>query len=132
MSYTLSFRTVISGNIAKPVDKTVSVTADGLDERDLAVPVGTDQQVLIAFTVASVKGLVISSDQNMTLETNSGTSPAQTFTLTAGQPLVWYTGCGYTNPFTVDVTAFYFTNGTAVTANVAITILKDSTPAFLL
>lgn len=76
----------------------------------------TDTLVACAFTAANVQGFEIVASVDMTLETNSSSSPANTFSLKAGRPFTWSKSAAYyTNPFTSNVTAFYLTNTSAGT-----------------
>lgn len=62
------------------------------------------------FDVADIQSLIIVSDQNLTIETNSGGSPDDTINLVAGIPLEWSkSGNYFPCPFTVDVTGLYIT-----------------------
>jgi hypothetical protein len=128
VSFTIKFRSVVSGNDVQAVDKTVEVTADGLDSREVQITVGSDREVSVAFTLAALKGYYIVSDQALTLETNSSSAPTDTIILAAGKPLVWNESSGNAKHFTADVTKFFFTNAAAVTANVSIRVAKDATP----
>lgn len=74
----------------------------------------------VAFTRANLQLLWIISDQNITLKTNSTSSPDNTFSLLAGVPLV-IAADGYwaaTVFLAADVTKFYWTNASGVTANI--------------
>lgn len=63
-----------------------------------------------AFDVADIQAVILLSDQNLTLETNSGGSPDDTISLIAGVPLEWSRSAGYFPcPFTVDVTGLFVT-----------------------
>lgn len=111
------------------LSEVVAVTADGEKNFDVTVNASTtDRQVDIAFEYADVKSLYLHSDVNLTLETNSGSSPTQTITLTADVPIIWYANGGYACPFTSNVTKFYFTNATATAATVKFRLLEDLTP----
>lgn len=71
----------------------------------------SDALVAWACDVSQLKGLFMVASGNMTVETNSGSSPGDTITLLAGVPLWWSTGLtGATNPLTTDVTALYITS----------------------
>lgn len=64
--------------------------------------------VAITFTAANVQSFLFVASQNCTILTNSTSSPGDTINLKAGIPFQWGTSPGYfTNPFTVNVTAFY-------------------------
>ena len=70
----------------------------------------SDATLTAAFNYANVQAVYILADQNCTLETNSGSSPDNTFSLIAGRPLVWSRSAGYTsNPFTANVTGLFVT-----------------------
>lgn len=130
MSYTLRFRNVLSGDIASPIDKNVEITADGLTTRSLTIAASTtDQQVIVAFTTAALKGCYLVSTQDITIETNSSSAPDDTITLSANEPLVWHTDCGLTIPFSANVTTLYLTTGAiSASATVTLVFLHDTTP----
>ena len=80
------------------------------------------------FIVARLKSIIILSDEDLTLEVNSTAGSGGTFALQANKPLIWYAGSYYANPFSVDVTALYFSNAGANNANVKMAALVDPTP----
>lgn len=89
----------------------------------------TDKQVTANIDVSALKSLYILSDQDMTLETNSGSTPDDTIALKANKPVVWESSSGYfSNPLTADVTALFFTNASGSAANLKIRTLEDPTP----
>lgn len=107
----------------------VEVTADTMVRQTISVAGSTtDKLVNIAIDVSELKVLYLYSDEDVMIQTNSGSSPNDTINLAAGKPCVWYTGCGITNPLTVDVTKFYLTNAGSDTATVEIAVLQDGTP----
>ena len=83
----------------------------------------TDQQQAIDFVKANLQLIYIKSDQDLTLETNSSSAPADTITITAGIPYVWVAGSGITNPFAGNVTTTYWTNAGASLATVYVRVL---------
>lgn len=90
------------------------------------IPDGTTNQlILIAIDVSLLKFLVIKSDKNITIKTNSSGSPDDTLVIYANNPYVWadgdYNGC----LVTTDVASMYITNATADDANVQIIALVD-------
>ena len=101
-------------------------TVSGTNEQ-AAVPTinagATNVQVPIAFPVASVLSFIITTTQPVTLKKNSTSSPGNTFSLTGTGAFTWQSTSGETNPFTVDVTTFYFTNAGANNAQVTIRVL---------
>lgn len=93
-----------------------------------AIPASsTDLLVAGNIDVSQLKAFWIKSDVALTIETNSGSSPADTITLTAGRPVIWDHLSGETNPLTTDVTAFYITEGAGSAANLEMEFLVDST-----
>ena len=107
----------------------VTLTADTEVNGDIAVPATTtDLEAIVAFDKTKVKSVFVHSDQDVTVETNSGSAPGNTITLTANTPLVWFPAMPLANPFTVDVTKFYITNAGASAAVVKYRILVDGTP----
>ena len=108
----------------------VVVAADGEENRTVTVPPATaDKRLRISIDVSELKLLYVHSDQAVTIETNSGTVPADTLTVLANKPLAWYAGCGLANPFTADVTDLYLTNAGARPATVRVLGLVDATPS---
>lgn len=78
---------------------------------DQTFPAGSSNASLTgAFNYADIQSIYMLADQNLTLETNSGSSPSNTFSLIAGRPLVWSKSAGYfSNPLTANVTALFVT-----------------------
>ena len=128
--YTINFGSSISGSGITTQSKTVSVTGDGLDSREVAVAAGADTLVELLMTLSRIKGYYIVADQDLTLETNSsvGTGTAgETILLQANEPLMWYDGCQYAKHFSTNITSLYVTNA-GVAATLRIVVLKDVTP----
>lgn len=100
---------------------TINSAVTGEANVDPVVPATTvNQAVVIAVTIADVADVFVMSDQDVTLLTNSTGSPAETINLKAGKPVLWYTNCGWTNPFSHNITAIYLSNAGAKSANVKI------------
>jgi len=111
------------------LSRKVIVAADGEANLEIAVAdESTDLAANIGIDVSALKFLYIVSDQDLTVETNDGTSPDDTLTLSAGKPIVWYDGCGYSNPLGTDVTALYLTNASGADATLYVKTLQDATP----
>ena len=88
----------------------------------------TDALVAFTLDVSQCKSLAMwSVGGNMTVETNSSSSPADTFALVDGVPVVWSSAMLGTpdNPVGTDVTALYVTN--TGTARLEIRVLFDPT-----
>jgi hypothetical protein len=98
--------------------------AEGCDIIDISIASNqTDKLVSATFAYATLGAIIILVSQNMTLQTNNGTTPDDEFALKATRPFAWVALTGVPNPFTADVTAFYFTNTTAGTVKAF--IFKD-------
>jgi len=82
----------------------------------------TNQQRPLAFKISLLQSIFISSDQAITLKTNSTTTPGDTKTIAAGDP---YMAAGTSSPFAVDVTTAYFTNAGTTAANVQVRCLTN-------
>lgn len=89
----------------------------------------TDLAISIAIDVSAVESLYLESTVAMTLEINDGTTPDETISLVANEPVVWnktYTAL-IANPLgTTDVTDIYVTNTT--TGTLRVFALIDPTP----
>lgn len=119
----MSIQHVVGENWAGPVgaislQKSITLTGGTEVNLDLSVAGSTTNQLhTIAIAVAGLQDVYMVSDQALTIKTNSSGSPQETITLAAGQPLVWYAGCGLTTPFAGNITALYITNGGTTAAN---------------
>lgn len=90
-----------------------------------------DQQfgALIEFT--NLKSLVIEYKDSSgnylggTIETNSGSAPDDTITLTAGYPRAWIKNVTGTNPLTADVTNIFVSPGSATAGTLKILAVGD-------
>lgn len=123
MTHTLNLSLLTNGG---SVSQAISVTADAeVTLVDHAVTIGTDVLVNVAFPYALIKSVILLSTVNLTIETNSSSSPADTIILTAGIPNIFVTGYG-TNPFSADVTKIYRTSAAVGVLNVR--VLYDPTP----
>lgn len=112
---TITIRGVCAGIVDEQV---VSKSAGAVITIDEAIPSSqTDLSFNINFDKDRLKMAYLVSDVDMTIETNDGTTPGDTITLNAGEPLVWWVDSAeYTNPFaSADVTGFFITNTDAGT-----------------
>lgn len=116
------------------ITKSFNVTGGAENNIDEAIPADTVDQ-LVAFTadVSQIKSLYIVSDKDILIQTNSGSAPANTFTLAAGRPFMWSTGDAALADtagvaVTVDITALYVTNAhETIAAALQIRCLVDPT-----
>lgn len=96
-------------------------TGDAESNFNIAVPAGTTGAVVLAVTVANIVSFYVRSDQAVTFNTNSSTTPIQTFALAASIALAWNSGSNPnlgSNPLTTNLTTLYFVNAGATTATV--------------
>jgi hypothetical protein len=111
------------------INNSVAIMPEGEQNLDIPVPApSTNLQVALTIDVSALSIVYVSTDQTVTLKTNSSGSPDETITLTAGKPIIWYTGCGWTNPFGHDLTAIYITRGSGAAATVKFRYGYDATP----
>ncbi len=75
------------------------------------------------FTATSLQDIYVSCDQTLTFCYNA--TNTNTFTVTARDPFVWYSGCGLPNPFGSNVTTLYASNAGTTTANLNIRLLQS-------
>ena len=88
----------------------------------------SDLEITFTLDQSAMQSFYMVSDQAITVETNNGAAPTDTFTLAANIPLVWTVGGGSINPVTADITALFITNSSGSAANLEIRALTDSTP----
>lgn len=105
------------------VSKTITQEWGGNQNLDEDIPANqTNLEIAFELTVAKLKGFYMVSDVNMTVETNNGTTPDDTFTLIANEPVQWDASmsgwCPVATLFSADVTALFVTNTTAGTLTV--------------
>lgn len=104
-------------------------TADGSQSHSVAIPDSTTDDLMnIAIDFSQLVGVFLLSDQDITIETNNGTTPDDTISLKANVPLIWNADAYFSNPFTVDVTAFYLSNSSGSAATLQVEVLEDVTP----
>jgi len=113
--------TLVSSMIGQdlpPVSVSYASPGDSVFECDLVVPVSTTNQLQgVSILRANIKSVLIYSNTTVTLKTNSSSSPAETITITGGGPAFsWALACGITLPFSANLTAFYWTNGSSTVA----------------
>lgn len=109
--------------------QTVTVTADGEEVRELTIPgATTNQQILIAFTLAALKSVFVKASGPCTLKTNSSGAPDDTFALDSDSGVVWNNQSLTDNPFTVNVTTMYVTTPSGDPVELDIYALVDTTP----
>jgi hypothetical protein len=109
--------------------KTVTETADTGEIITLSIPTATNQQVLVAFTVAALKGFAIKSDKAITLRTNANDGTADDiFVIAVDSAFLWHSKSLLPTPFSQDVTTLYIQNASGATAAIDLRVLRDATP----
>ncbi len=89
----------------------------------------TDLEITFLIDQSAMTSLYIESDQDILIETNSGSAPTDSLTLVANEPITWTTNSVHSNQITADVTAnIFITNSSGSTANLKIRALQDATP----
>ena len=107
-----------------------SYTASGGLLQEYSEAIGADDvDTLVAgeIDVSQLQAWIIKCDTGVTVETNSGSSPADTITITANRPQMWDTLDGTVNPLTTDVTAFYITENDSTAGTLQMMFLIDPT-----
>lgn len=112
------------------LSQTVESTGTGEVNVDESIPdSSTDLEITFTIDQSAMVSLYIESDQNLTIETNDGTTPTDTITLVANEPIIWTTNSVHSNPITADVTAnIFITQSSGSTAILKIRALQDVTP----
>jgi hypothetical protein len=114
----------------RTIAKTQTLTASSRTGLSESVPdSSTDLQINVAIDFSAMTLFYLVSDQDVTVETNSGDAADDTITLTAGVPVIWHTDSAHDCPLTADVTAIFVTNASGAAAQVDLEVLQDSTPA---
>ena len=88
----------------------------------------TDYEIVVAVDVSAIQCIMIVSTEDVTLETNDGTTPDDTISLLADVPYIWDTDSYFVNLLTVDITSVFITNASGATANIKMFGVTDATP----
>lgn len=124
---TISLRRGSGAAIGPPVSS-IQDQGEIFEVFDVPSP-STNLELAIAFTLASLKSILIFTDGTLTLKTNDATTPDQTFSLAAGKYLQWDTNSLMSNPISANVTKMFATvAGGGSTVQLTIAVLRDATP----
>lgn len=88
----------------------------------------TDYELTFALDVSACKSFYLESDQDVTFETNDGSTPDNTIALKSGKPYVWHSEAYDSLLLAVDVTSVFITNASGSTATIYCVALFDTTP----
>jgi hypothetical protein len=126
MTFTTSIKSADGGTV---VSEAAAFSADAVESVNNQVAAGQVLEEDLTVDVSQIKSFYISSDQDVTLKTNSTGAPAQTFALKAKKAMWWNTDRLEANPLTTDITKLFFDNtaGT-IAANVKAGFLLDLNP----
>lgn len=108
--------------------KSISESQEGWDIRAVDVPdATTDLAIGLAFVLANVKGLFIWSDKDLTLETNSSSTPQESLAVKANKWTAWHPDMLFAigDLFAGNVTEVYVTNASGATAKLRFGVLKN-------
>jgi hypothetical protein len=100
---------------------------------EVVADAASDLEIALSIDVSALKAFLIVSTQDLTVETNDGTTPDHTFTLTANVPIVWTISSGLENPFDddgtlTDITSLFATNASGADATLTVKTVQDPTP----
>jgi hypothetical protein len=127
VSYSLTFTQGVSGE-GENISKSVVIEAGALFKVEEEIPASVANALVAAeIDVSQVKGLFFLSDRDLTVKTNSSSTPANTLNLKANEPQTWNEKSGLVSPLTVDVTALYVSNAAASPATLQIIVIYDPT-----
>lgn len=111
-------------------EKTIANTQGGVALIDgETVSTGqTDYEINVDLDVSACKSFYLESDQDVTFETNDGTTPDDTIALKANKPYVWHVDAYDSFLLGTDVTSVFITNASGSTATIYLVALYDATP----
>ncbi len=90
---------------------TTSYSADeDINLSDTVLAGATNKEFDVAVTIANIKSMVLWSDKNLTIKTNSSSTPQETITLTANVQKVYTFDGAAPNFFSGNITKFFCTN----------------------
>lgn len=132
--HTATIQTSVSGNVSGSYSKSYSVSAGGRVSIEEAIPDGsTDMKVALGLDVSQVKGFFLRANRDMTVETNDGTTPGNTFTLEADRPYLFPSseGAGWSDTedaaVSTDITALFVTNASGEDGTLYVDVIYDPT-----
>lgn len=127
MAITHTVQTVVTDGAVR-INTSKSVTPTAGTSLDESIPdSSTDLEVAVSIDTGSLKSFILSSDQDITIRTNSAGAPQEVLLPKAGKPIVWLEGMANV-PISGDITAFFITNSSGSAANVKLLAGWDATP----
>lgn len=126
LTHTILERLTVGG---QTTDKTQAKSAGGGTSLSESIPdSSTDLQVAFDLDVSTVKSFYMASDQDVTVETNSGSTPDDTINLVANVPYIWHDQSYHNFLLGTDVTDLFVTNSSGSAATLQVEALFDPTP----
>ena len=115
------------GNLISSVARNVPGDSDARAKDQFP---GGSVNVLLAFPIVKARTqlFAFTSDQPVTIKTNSTSAPQETITLAAGGSYTWNAQHPETNPIIGDITASYVSVPGTSPANVTVYALTNATP----
>lgn len=129
MSYTM---TQHAGGISVGTDLAKQFEVSGAARMGIEESVSdgaSDQQIAMDLDISTIQGILIVSDQDLTVKTNDSGTPDDTLNLTGGVPEQYAASPAFgSNPFSTDLTDLYVTNNSGAEATLQIEVVYDPTP----
>jgi hypothetical protein len=88
----------------------------------------TDYEINFDLDVSACKSFYLESDQDVTFETNDGSTPDNSISLRANEPYAWHANAYDSFLLDTDVTSVFITNASGSTATIYCVALFDATP----
>jgi hypothetical protein len=116
-------RTISSGSKSVTSVNSYTVKSEVIWDSEEVPDASTDLEFPIAIDVSAMKTFSILSDQDVTVETNNGTTPQETLSLLAGKSIDWQEG--ETALFAGDITSMFITNSSGSAATIKLIVGMD-------
>lgn len=112
------------------ISKTVTETGTGVVtiDNETVADSTTDGELAFTLDVSACVMFYIVSDQNVTVETNDGSSADNTLSLIANEPYFWHSSSLDSFLLDTDVTSIFVTNASGSTATIFAEAIYDATP----
>lgn len=128
MAISATVRVTFTPASGTALDQSVTISDEGGVQMEVSISADTNKEIALAFVNSRLKAIMILCAKDVTIKTNSSSSPDNTIALTANKPLLWFTGCGLANPFVAaDVTKIYVT-AVGAAQTLKIRMIEDATP----
>lgn len=109
-----SYEVDVSGSVH--VEESV---ADGSTDLKITIP---------TIDISAMKSLFIRSTQDVTIKTNSSSTPDDTLNVKSGSPVDWDDKSVHAKPLSADVSSIFVSNSSGSSATLTIYAAQDTTP----